>query len=157
MCSFAYACFHVWPTVSVCPCVCVAQGCAEETESMIPQSSTPRLRRCGYCLLQVTGRCCRLSVYVFYALTCVIPQRLRAPRCILSHFQLKHRCSVRCRNWTCNVLPVIRNVGFGFCRILGVVSSSSESLGQLSSDNTLFTLISAISPTVEGVQPLEIE
>lgn len=29
-----------------------AKGCAEETESMIPQSSTPRLRRCGYCLLQ---------------------------------------------------------------------------------------------------------
>lgn len=95
MCSFAYVCFHVWPTISVC--VCVAQGCAEETESMIPQSSTPRLRRCGYCLLQVTSRCCRLSVYVFYALTCVIPQQLHAPCCILSHFQLKHRCSVRCR------------------------------------------------------------
>ncbi|XP_067428659.1 palmitoyltransferase ZDHHC12-A isoform X2 [Thunnus thynnus] len=28
------------------------QGSNEEMESMIPQSSTPRLRRCGYCLLQ---------------------------------------------------------------------------------------------------------
>ncbi|KAF3695360.1 putative palmitoyltransferase ZDHHC12 [Channa argus] len=28
------------------------QGADEETEMMIPQSSTPRLRRCGYCLLQ---------------------------------------------------------------------------------------------------------
>uniref|UniRef100_UPI003AB08589 palmitoyltransferase ZDHHC12-A isoform X2 n=1 Tax=Centroberyx gerrardi TaxID=166262 RepID=UPI003AB08589 len=28
------------------------QGSSEELESMIPQSSTPRLRRCGYCLLQ---------------------------------------------------------------------------------------------------------
>uniref|UniRef100_A0A4W6CPZ0 Palmitoyltransferase n=1 Tax=Lates calcarifer TaxID=8187 RepID=A0A4W6CPZ0_LATCA len=29
-----------------------AQGSNEEMESMIPQASTPRLRRCGYCLLQ---------------------------------------------------------------------------------------------------------
>ncbi|XP_030579417.1 palmitoyltransferase ZDHHC12-A isoform X1 [Archocentrus centrarchus] len=29
-----------------------AQGPNEEMEAMIPQSSTPRLRRCGYCLLQ---------------------------------------------------------------------------------------------------------
>lgn len=28
------------------------KGSDEEMESMIPQSSTPRLRRCGYCLLQ---------------------------------------------------------------------------------------------------------
>ncbi|XP_061586637.1 palmitoyltransferase ZDHHC12-B-like [Cololabis saira] len=28
------------------------QGSSEEMESMIPQSSTPRMRRCGYCLLQ---------------------------------------------------------------------------------------------------------
>ncbi|KAF7660003.1 hypothetical protein LDENG_00290230 [Lucifuga dentata] len=28
------------------------QGSNEEMEKMIPQSSTPRLRRCGYCLLQ---------------------------------------------------------------------------------------------------------
>ncbi|XP_032371488.1 palmitoyltransferase ZDHHC12-A isoform X1 [Etheostoma spectabile] len=28
------------------------KGSNEEMESMIPQSSTPRLRRCGYCLLQ---------------------------------------------------------------------------------------------------------
>ncbi|XP_023117732.1 palmitoyltransferase ZDHHC12-A isoform X2 [Amphiprion ocellaris] len=27
-------------------------GSSEETESMIPESSTPRLRRCGFCLLQ---------------------------------------------------------------------------------------------------------
>ncbi|KAM4578356.1 palmitoyltransferase ZDHHC12-A isoform 2-T2 [Fundulus diaphanus] len=29
------------------------QGSPEETESMIPQPPTPRLRRCGYCLLQL--------------------------------------------------------------------------------------------------------
>lgn len=29
-----------------------AKGSPEETQAMIPQSSTPRLRRCGYCLLQ---------------------------------------------------------------------------------------------------------
>ncbi|XP_051806525.1 palmitoyltransferase ZDHHC12-A isoform X2 [Acanthochromis polyacanthus] len=28
-------------------------GSSEETESMIPESSTPRLRRCGFCLLQL--------------------------------------------------------------------------------------------------------
>ncbi|XP_035766599.1 probable palmitoyltransferase ZDHHC12 [Neolamprologus brichardi] len=36
-----------------------AQSPNEEMEAMIPQSSTPRLRRCGYCLLQVTS-CCQL-------------------------------------------------------------------------------------------------
>lgn len=39
----------------VCVCVCVVQGSPEETQAMIPQSSTPRLRRCGYCLLQVSS------------------------------------------------------------------------------------------------------
>ncbi|XP_034548578.1 probable palmitoyltransferase ZDHHC12 [Notolabrus celidotus] len=29
-----------------------AKGSTEEMESMIPESATPRLRRCGYCLLQ---------------------------------------------------------------------------------------------------------
>lgn len=30
-----------------------AQGSGEELEEMIPQNPIPRLRRCGYCLLQV--------------------------------------------------------------------------------------------------------
>lgn len=102
MCSFAYVCFHVWPTISVCVCVCVC--CA--------------------------GLCWRDGVddpTVFdpsAAALRILPAAGNRP--LLSHFQLKHRCSVRCRNWTCNVLPVIRNVGFGFCRIFGVVSSSSD-------------------------------
>lgn len=46
--------------ICVCSCVthvilCCVQGSNEEMESMIPQSLTPRLRRCGYCLLQVTS------------------------------------------------------------------------------------------------------
>lgn len=32
------------------------QGSDEEMEVMISESSTPRLRRCGYCLLKVTSR-----------------------------------------------------------------------------------------------------
>nr|XP_019965608.1 PREDICTED: probable palmitoyltransferase ZDHHC12 [Paralichthys olivaceus] len=39
--------------------VMAVEGSNEEMESMIPQTSTPRLRRCGYCLLQVTSCCQR--------------------------------------------------------------------------------------------------
>lgn len=56
----AYVCARVWPT-SICVLQGV-QGSHEEMESMIPQTSTPRLRRCGYCLLQVTN-CCQLPTY----------------------------------------------------------------------------------------------
>lgn len=82
----AHVCAHVWPTS-----VCVTQGVQgpdEEMESMIPQSSTSRLRRCGYCLLQVTSRC-QLPTYIHsltlcscLSLTCVIAQQICIVKCL---------------------------------------------------------------------------